>query len=77
MYGAGLPLVLFFILIVMGLRDGDVSWTESNATAVVVLSTFVAVLTFQCHIATYLVPTVAIDVWLLFRLGIADARVYR
>jgi hypothetical protein len=74
MYGAGLPILLFLILAVWGLKDEDVGWTEVGiATALLVVSGLV-VYQMGLHPRLITVPAVIADVWLLYKLDILNAR---
>ena len=76
MYAAGLPVLLFFILAIWGLKDGEVTWLQVGIAFLILVVSFVAVVLLTPNPIPLAVPAVIIDIWLLYKLDILSAPVH-
>ena len=75
MYGAGLPTLLFFILAVWGLKDEDITWLEAGIGFLIIAVSSAVILMTGSHPALIALPAGIVDVWLLYKLDLLNAKV--
>ncbi len=75
--GGGIPTLLFLILVVWGLKDEDLYWGEVAVCTAIIAASWLVFFFAGWPAYITVVPTVIVDIWLLFKLDLFSATVPR
>ena len=71
-----LVFVLFLVLVIWGLKDGDIYWGEALSWTVLFVLLFAGMIIFKEYIAGFIIGTVLVDIILIIRIVGTDIPVH-